>query len=148
VAGGTGEVKELLDLAAGGNARARLALEMFVERAAAGIAAAVTALPRLDAIVFTAGIGEHAGVIRAAIVKRLAAIGVGPISASENGKDRVIRAASKKHGAAVLRVEAREDIVAARRAAALRSSSKAERQSVETAPEQPGRALDRPGSRM
>jgi acetate kinase len=148
VAGRTGEVKELLDLAAGGNARARLALEMFVERAAAGIAAAVTALPRLDAIVFTAGIGEHAGSIRAAIVKRLAAVGVGPISAAENGKDRVVRAASKKHGAAVLRVEAREDIVAARRAAALRWPSKRGRptQSVATTRERRCRALDGPGS--
>jgi acetate kinase len=118
--GKTGEVRDLLALAGHGDARARLALDMFVDRAAAGIAAAVTALPRLDAIVFTAGIGEHAGSIRAAIVKRLAAVGIGPVSAAENGKDRVIRAASKKHGAAVLRVEAREDVVAARRAAALR----------------------------
>jgi acetate kinase len=116
VSGKTGEVRDLLALAAGGNARARLALEMFVDRAAAGIAAAVTALPRLDAIVFTAGIGEHAGSIRAAIVKRLAAVGVGPISAAENGKDRVLRPASKKQGPAIVRVEAREDVVAGRHA--------------------------------
>jgi acetate kinase len=89
---------------------------MFIDRAAAGIAAAITALPRLDAIVFTAGIGEHAGSIRAAIVERLAAVGVGPVSAAENGKDRVIRPASKRRGAAILRVEAREDIVAGRHA--------------------------------
>ena len=116
VSGKTGEVKDLLELAAGGNARARLALDMFVDRAAAGIAAAVTALPRLDAIVFTAGIGEHAGSIRAAIVKRLAAVGVGPISRAENGRDRVFRPASKQHGAAVLLIEAREDVVAGRHA--------------------------------
>ena len=112
----TGEVRDLLNLAAGGDGRARLALEMFVDRAAGGIAAAVTALPRLDAIVFTAGIGEHAGSIRAAIVKRLAAVGVGPISAAETGRDRVIRAASASKGAAILRVEAREDVVAGRHA--------------------------------
>jgi len=112
----TGEVRELLGLAARGDDRARLALEMFVDRAAAGIAAAVTALPRLDAIVFTAGIGEHAGSIRSAIIKRLAAVGVGPISRAENGRDRVIRRASKTKGAAILRVEAREDVVAGRHA--------------------------------
>jgi acetate kinase len=112
----SGEVRELLDRVGSGDERGRLALAMFVDRAAAGIAAAVTALPRLDAIVFTAGIGEHAGSIRAAIVKRLAAVGVGPISAAESGKDRVIRAASKKQGAAILRVEAREDVVAGRHA--------------------------------
>jgi acetate kinase len=116
VSGKTGEVRDLLELAAGGNTRARLALEMFVDRAAAGIAAAVTALPRLDAIVFTAGIGEHAGPTRAAIVKRLGAVGIGPISRAERGRDRVIRPASKDQGAAVLRVEAREDVVAGRHA--------------------------------
>jgi acetate kinase len=116
VSGKTGEVRDLLALAARGDARARLALDMFVDRAAAGIAAAITVLPGLDAIVFTAGIGEHAGAIRAAIVKRLAAVGIGPISRAENGRDRVIRAASNKQGAAILRVEAREDVVAARHA--------------------------------
>ena len=39
-------------------AAAALALAMFVRRVAAGVAAAATALERLDAIVFTAGIGE------------------------------------------------------------------------------------------
>jgi acetate kinase len=116
VSGRTGEVRDLLELERRGDERARLALEMFVDRAAAGIAAAVTALPRLDAIVFTAGIGEHAGSIRAAIVKRLAAVGVGPISARETGRDRVIRAGSKRVGPAILRLEAREDVVAGRHA--------------------------------
>ena len=116
VSGTSGEVRDLLDLARRGDARARLAIEMFVDRAAAGIAAAVTALPRLDAIVFTAGVGEHAGAMRADIVKRLAAVGIGPISRAENGRDRVIRAASKAHGPAIVRVEAREDIVAGRHA--------------------------------
>jgi acetate kinase len=116
VSGTSGEVRELLDRVGSGDERGRLALEMFVDRAAAGIAAVVTTLPRLDAIVFTAGIGEHAGSIRAAIVKRLAAVGVGPISAAETGRDRVIRSASKKQGPAILRVEAREDIVAGRHA--------------------------------
>ena len=52
----------------------------FFERSAAGaIAAAATALPRLDAVVFTGGIGENATRIRASIVQRLASIGVPPI---------------------------------------------------------------------
>jgi acetate kinase len=116
VSGKTGEVKDLLGLAAGGDDRARLALEMFVDRAAAGIAAAVTALPRLDAIVFTGGVGEHAGSVRADIVKRLGSVGVGPIRAAETGRDRVLRAASKRQGAAILRIEAREDVIAGRHA--------------------------------
>jgi acetate kinase len=67
---GTG-MRELEKAAAQGNRRAKLAIDMFVIRAAAGIAAVATALPRLDALVFTGGIGEHSGPVRDAIVRRL-----------------------------------------------------------------------------
>jgi acetate kinase len=116
VSGKTGEVKDLLELAADGDDLARLALDMFVDRASAGIGAVVTAVPHLDAIVFTGGVGEHAGSVRADIVKRLASIGVGPVRAAETGRDRVLRAASTRQGPAILRIEAREDIVAGRHA--------------------------------
>ena len=55
---------------------ARLAIDMFVRRAAAAIAAAATSLPRIDALVFTGGIGEHSHLIRAGIVGRLGRLGV------------------------------------------------------------------------
>jgi acetate kinase len=123
VSGTTAGVRELLAAAHAGDARAKLALDMFVERAAAGIAAAVTALPRLDALVFTGGIGEHAGTIRAQIVDRLGVVGVRPVSAHENGQDRVLkRRPGASGGPAVLRVEAREDVVAARHAVAALAS--------------------------
>ena len=90
---------------------------MFVARAAAGIAAAATALPRLDAIVFTGGIGEHAGRVRAAIVAQLAVLGVAPVDPSDPGADSVL--SSGTAGPRVLRVEAREDLICARQAEAL-----------------------------
>ncbi len=65
-------MRELEKAAGDGNQRARLAIDMFVSRAAAGIAAAATALPRLDALVFTGGIGENSAAVRSAIVRRLA----------------------------------------------------------------------------
>jgi acetate kinase len=48
---------------------------MFVDRAAAGIAAAVTALPHLDAIVFTGGVGEHAPRVRDLVCEALGFLG-------------------------------------------------------------------------
>ena len=92
-----------------------LALRIFVRRAAECIAAAATSLPRLDAIVFTGGIGENAAGLRARIVARLAALGFAPIGDASVGADAVlseIRAAP-----AVLRIEAREDLVVAREVA-------------------------------
>jgi acetate kinase len=90
---------------------------MFVSRAAAGIAAAATALPRLDALVFTGGIGEHSGSIRSAIVRRLAPLGLGSLPATDVRNDAVI--SSSGSAVAVLRIEAREDAVIAQQTAAL-----------------------------
>jgi acetate kinase len=119
VSGVTGDVRRLTEAAAAGDERARLALTMFADRAAAGIAAIATALPRLDALVFTGGIGENAGASRSAIVQRLGVLGVTPIPTEETGVDRVLSddGARESGGVAVLRIESREDIVAARAAA-------------------------------
>jgi acetate kinase len=111
----SGDVRALEAAADAGEERARLALDLFVARAAAGIAGAATWLPRLDAVVFTGGIGEHAGRIRSAIVDRLAVLGLPPVAPAEAGEDRVLAAGPP----AVLRIEAREDAVMARAAAHL-----------------------------
>jgi len=85
---------------------------MFVSRAAAGIAAAATALPRLAALVVTGGIGVHSGSVRAAIVRRLAPLGLTVIPATDVRNDAVISPPGS--AVALLRVEAREDAVIAR----------------------------------
>ena len=101
-----------IEKAAGeGNKRAQLAIDMFVSRAAAGIAAAATTLPRLDALVFTGGIGEHSASVRSAIAGRLAPLGISPVAATEVRNDAVI--SSRGGAVALLRVEAREDAVIA-----------------------------------
>jgi acetate kinase len=115
VSGRSADVPELQAAATKGDAAAALALAMFVDRAAQGIAAIATALPRLDALVFTGGIGERAGGLRAEIVARLAVLGVPRIPADETGIDRVI---ANDGATAVLRIEAREDLVIARSALA------------------------------
>lgn len=116
VSGRTADMRELLELEAAGDARARLAIEMFVRRAAAGIAAAATTLPALDALAFTGGIGENAGSIRARIAERLAVLGV---SQDQVGTDHaagdIVLAAGPP---AVLLVRTREDVVIAEAAAA------------------------------
>lgn len=115
VSGTSSDVRELQAAADRGDARARLALDMYASRAAAGIAGAATWLPRLDAIAFTGGIGENAGRLRASIVGRLATLGVRQIGNDETGEDRIVAAGPP----AIIRIEAREDIVMARAAASL-----------------------------
>ena len=117
VSGQTSDVRELVRLEASGDMPAALALTMFGRRAAECIAASVTALPVLDAIVFTGGIGENAAGLRARIVARLRSIGVEPISGESAKQDAVL----SRPGAspAVLQIVAREDLVVARSAARL-----------------------------
>jgi acetate kinase len=105
-------MRELEKAAGEGNRRAGLAIDMFVSRAAAGIAAVATALPRLDALVFTGGIGEHSGSVRSAIVRRLGPLGLSALPATDVRNDAVISQSGST--VAVLRVEAREDAVIAR----------------------------------
>ena len=111
VSGVSGDLREVEAAAAAGNDRARLAIEMFCRRAAGYIAAAATSLGRLDAVVFTGGIGENAGRVRSEIVGRLRVIGVAPIGDERVEEDAVLSAA--RSGVAVLRIEAREDLVIA-----------------------------------
>ncbi len=111
VSGRSSDVRELLAAEATGDEAAGLALEMFTRRAAAGIAAAATCLPSVDAIVFTGGIGENSTVIRARIAGRLGILGVAPIPTGDVAEDRVLATASGVP--AVLRIESREDIVIA-----------------------------------
>ena len=100
-------MREIEAAARTGNKRAKLAIDMFTGRTAAAIAAAATTLPRLDALVFTGGIGEHSTLIRESVVRRLAPLGL-----------------SGEGGSRTLVVEAREDAVIARQAAALLRSGR------------------------
>ena len=99
VSGRTSDVRELLQLEADGDEPATLALQIFVRRAAECVAAAATALPALDAIVFTGGIGENAAGLRARIVGRLHSIGVAPIREETPAADAVLSEPAAPAGA-------------------------------------------------
>jgi len=117
VSGRTSDVRELLRAEADGDGPATLALNLFTRRAAECIASAATALTALDAIVFTGGIGENAAGLRARIVGRLSALGVAPIMDIPARQDAIISAPGTSP--AILRIEAREDLIVAREAAGL-----------------------------
>ena len=73
VSGISGDVRVLL---ASADPQARDAIELFTYRIAGEAGALVSALGGLDGLVFTAGIGEHAPAIRAAVCARLAWLGL------------------------------------------------------------------------
>ncbi|WES67799.1 propionate kinase [Superficieibacter sp. HKU1] len=59
-----------------GNKRAQLAIKIFVHRIARHIAGHAAALHRLDAIIFTGGIGENSALIRRLVIEHLSVFNV------------------------------------------------------------------------
>ena len=98
---------------------ARLAIDVYVHRLRAGIAAMTAALGGLDALVFTGGVGEHAPEIRARTAAGLGFLGV-QLDAEANADataDAEIGATGAPARALV--VTAREDLEVAREARSL-----------------------------
>jgi acetate kinase len=74
--GVSGISNAMQELEVSDNPRAQIAMDMFCYRAAAEIAGLVPSLGGLDALIFTAGIGENSARTRAAICDRLGWLGI------------------------------------------------------------------------
>jgi acetate kinase len=70
------DMRAIQSAAADGHERARLALAVFVYRLAKAVAGMVVGLERLDALVFTGGIGENSVEVRSQVLARLAFLGL------------------------------------------------------------------------
>jgi acetate kinase len=110
LSGISGSVQELEASAA---TEAGFALDVFVYRVAAAVASMASALGGLDALVFTAGIGEHSPRIRAAVCKRLGFLGV-ELDHAANSATVPAELAPEGSRVRVAVVRSREDIVIAR----------------------------------
>lgn len=70
------DMREVLAAAASGNERARLAIDVYTHGLRKAIGALVVTLRGIDALVFTAGVGEHSAEIRALTCEGLGCLGV------------------------------------------------------------------------
>lgn len=73
---GSGDLRDIEKKASGGNRDAELALDMYVYRIRKYVGAYWAVLGHVDALVFTAGVGENAGRIRARVCEGLAGLGI------------------------------------------------------------------------
>jgi len=85
LSGLSNDMRELEKAAADGHAGASLAIDVFCFRLARYIGAMMVSVPRLDALVFTAGIGENSARIRSLTLGRLASLGFGMDEAANAG---------------------------------------------------------------
>lgn len=93
MSGLTNDMRDLVEAALAGNERAKLALEIFAHYTRKYIAALATNLDgRLDAVIFTAGIGENCPEAREIICRGLEVLGIrlDPRKNDVRGRDAVI----------------------------------------------------------
>jgi acetate kinase len=112
LAGGSGDMRDVLATAEAGDRAAGLARDVWLHRLCREVAAMTAAARGLDALVFTGGIGQHQPALRAAAAERLGFLGVGVDPAANAAAPGDSDTDVSARGAAVrtLVVAAREDL--------------------------------------
>ena len=76
ISGLSNDCRTIEEASLSGNQRATLAIDMFCYRLAKQIAAYMVPLQRLDAVIFTGGIGENSDLIRKKVISQLAFLNI------------------------------------------------------------------------
>ncbi len=114
ISGLSSDMRRIVAAAKDGHGRAKLAFEIFVHRLRAGIGAMIAALGGIDALVFTAGIGENSPDIRGAACANFEFLGL-KLDAEKNAQSPADQDISLSDSAVrVLVVRAQEDWAIAR----------------------------------
>ena len=114
ISGVSGDMRQIVASMKDGNDRANLAFDIFVHRLQTGIGAMIAALGGVDALVFTAGIGENSPEVRAAACANFRFVGLAldPVKNVSPQPDQDI--AARDSAVRVLVVRAQEDWAVAR----------------------------------
>jgi acetate kinase len=110
VSGISADMREILAAAKGGHEGARLALGIYAHRVRQAIGALTVTLGGIDALVLTAGVGEHAAQIRESICAGLECLGLeldAKINAARSPDADVARSGSRGR---ILVIATREDV--------------------------------------
>ena len=119
----SGISNDMRDLLGRSEPQARLAVDYFVYRAAKEIGALAAVLEGVDAIVFTAGIGENSPEIRERICKASAWLGIGLDVAANNNRQTKISTGTSK--VSIWVIPTNEELMIARHTGSLLGLSKA-----------------------
>ena len=113
VSGVSSDFRDLEVAAAEGNERAQLALDIFAYKVTKRIGSAAAAMGGVDAVVFTAGVGENSATMRAKIMEGLEFLGfkMDPEKNNVRGKERIISTDDSTN--AILLVPTNEELMIA-----------------------------------
>lgn len=119
ISGTSGDLRDLEEAAAKGNARARLALDVFVRAIRHYVGAFLVELAGFDAITFSGGIGENSAAIRAAVVEGMEPFGVELDEEKNLGVRGEGEISARASAVKVLVIPANEESIVARETAAV-----------------------------
>jgi acetate kinase len=114
VSGVSGDMRQVQEAAGHGNPRARLALDIYAHRLRQEIGALTATLGGLDALVFTAGVGEHSAEVRATACRGLECLGLELDPAANAACRPDIDVAAPASRARILVIATREDLTIVR----------------------------------
>jgi acetate kinase len=114
VSGVSSDFRDIEAAAAEGNARARLALNIFHYQTLKYVGSYIAVLGGADAIVFTAGLGENSPSTRAAIIERLGGIGISIDSAKNQTRGKFADITGEGSVTRVFVIPTNEELVIAR----------------------------------
>jgi len=109
ISGVSGDMREILKAKESGNQRAKLAFDIFVHRLRSGIGSMVAVLGGLDALIFTAGIGENSDAVRQAVCESFGYLGLELDSARNRHSPMDEDIAEQDSRVRVLVIRAQED---------------------------------------
>ncbi len=119
LSGGSGDMLEIEGAVSRGSEHALLAIEVFAHRVAGAVAAMACSAGGIDALVFTAGIGEGSAIVRERLCRRLAFLGV-ELDAERNASaEPDCEIGAESSSVRVLVVRAREELILTRAARSL-----------------------------
>jgi acetate kinase len=109
VSGVSSDMRDIVKSTQDGNKRAKLAFDIFVHRLRMGIGVMAASLGGLDALVFTAGIGENSAEVRQAACSKLEFLGIHLDSAANSAPSPDQDISSPTSRVPVLVIRAQED---------------------------------------
>ena len=114
ISGVSSDFRDLLDADLGGNERAKLARLAFAYRVMKYVGAYCAAMNGVDAIVFTAGIGENSAITRYGVCKDMESLGIIIDENKNNVRGKLTEISADNSKVKIYLIPTNEELVIAR----------------------------------
>ena len=114
VSGKSSDSRDIEDLAQQGDKRAKLTLDMYCYRIKSYIGSYIAAMNGVDAIVFTAGIGENSAITRYGVCKDMESLGIIIDENKNNVRGKLTEISADNSKVKIYLIPTNEELVIAR----------------------------------